>query len=307
MSNYPGYDGEGKIDHRVQVVKTHAPNRPGPAFVARKAVVLVRNPFDALYSWWKFRASGSHAEKGGADKQVDVTRYAEAWAMFAEYEFEIWLRFHRYWLQDVGAHTPMLVLPYEALLGEHRDAMLQVLLRFLRSDGDAVVAADVQAAMHAQAVYTPRSLGRVPGYTKEYFPAALRDRIQKESRGVLCSLGYEVWATLQLDCGSERAPLGQGVFLWQDSMQLAPTEQRPVHVNKDRQVLSRPKVTQLVKERELYMQYAELRSCGITEVSAINVGHVLKTITACRSGSSNSWGLHQFMPQRKAHAQRHGA
>ncbi|CBN74859.1 conserved unknown protein [Ectocarpus siliculosus] len=56
-----GMQGEGVVDHRVQVVKTHYPERPGfRAFEADKAILLVRNPFDAVDSYFNMALTNTH-------------------------------------------------------------------------------------------------------------------------------------------------------------------------------------------------------------------------------------------------------
>ncbi|CAN0236359.1 unnamed protein product, partial [Ectocarpus sp. 13 AM-2016] len=56
-----GMQGEGVVDHRVRVVKTHYPERPGfRAFNADKAILLVRNPFDAVDSYFNMALTNTH-------------------------------------------------------------------------------------------------------------------------------------------------------------------------------------------------------------------------------------------------------
>jgi len=129
-----GFAGEGVFDDTVHIVKTHWPNRPGKPYDCSRAVVLIRNPFDSLYSWWKFRATQSH---GGTDQDDSLTRLTgqlkALWEIYAAYEFEIWKKFHTHWLQTVAHTSTVLVLKYEDLIGEQKEAVLYALFRFLNT------------------------------------------------------------------------------------------------------------------------------------------------------------------------------
>ncbi|CAN0472101.1 unnamed protein product, partial [Hapterophycus canaliculatus] len=53
--------GEGVVDHRVRVVKTHYPERSGfRPFECSKAILLVRNPFDAIDSYFNMALTNTH-------------------------------------------------------------------------------------------------------------------------------------------------------------------------------------------------------------------------------------------------------
>jgi hypothetical protein len=48
-----GFRGEGVADESVWLVKTHYPERLGyVTFVANRAVLIIRNPFDAIESYF---------------------------------------------------------------------------------------------------------------------------------------------------------------------------------------------------------------------------------------------------------------
>lgn len=49
------------MDHRVRVVKTHFPERSGlRPFECDKAILLVRNPFDAIDSYFNMALTNTH-------------------------------------------------------------------------------------------------------------------------------------------------------------------------------------------------------------------------------------------------------
>lgn len=54
------------VDHRVQVVKTHYPERTGlRPFEGDKAILLVRNPFDAVDSYFNMALTNTHDQRRG--------------------------------------------------------------------------------------------------------------------------------------------------------------------------------------------------------------------------------------------------
>ena len=56
-----GMKGEGKLDDRVWIVKSHFPERTGYAkFLANKCILLVRNPMDAIISLFNMLVTGTH-------------------------------------------------------------------------------------------------------------------------------------------------------------------------------------------------------------------------------------------------------
>ena len=58
-----GMKGEGTIDNSVWIYKSHYPERIGTAeFNASKAVVIVRNPLDCIFSLFNMIGTSTHSE-----------------------------------------------------------------------------------------------------------------------------------------------------------------------------------------------------------------------------------------------------
>lgn len=56
-----GLQGEGLVDKRVLIVKTHYPERYGKTkFYSEKCILEVRNPLDAVTSLFNMVCTGSH-------------------------------------------------------------------------------------------------------------------------------------------------------------------------------------------------------------------------------------------------------
>lgn len=83
-----GLAGEGLVDERVWVVKTHYPERLQKiTYGAERAILLVRSPLDCLPSFFNMLCSGSHNLSIADD---DFTKFSKEWADFIDEEITIW-------------------------------------------------------------------------------------------------------------------------------------------------------------------------------------------------------------------------
>jgi hypothetical protein len=56
-----GMEGEGMIDDKVWIVKSHYPERQGHSeFNAHKCLLIVRSPIDCIASLFNMIATGTH-------------------------------------------------------------------------------------------------------------------------------------------------------------------------------------------------------------------------------------------------------
>lgn len=153
-----GFEGEGVTDGSVLAVKTHFPERLGrSSFAATKVVVLVRNPFDAIVSYFNMVLTQTHTK---SIARSEFVKYRDIWREFVKEEVEYWKEFYARWLKvnDI----PALLVRYEDLI-QNRPAALRRLVDFL---GDIQVdGLDVEARLKqvcgqeiAKAgVYAPRT------------------------------------------------------------------------------------------------------------------------------------------------------
>jgi hypothetical protein len=75
-----GLAGEGLVDKRVWVVKTHYPERYGKTkFYAERAILLVRNPMDCITSLYNMVATGSHNR---SIEDNDFKKFPKVWGDF---------------------------------------------------------------------------------------------------------------------------------------------------------------------------------------------------------------------------------
>lgn len=121
--------GEG-VTQNVAFVKTHWPERLGTMpVVARRAIVLIRNPYDAIDSYWNMNVTKSHVQTV-TDEVYE--QYKEKFEALVENEITIWHRFNKYWLEDVD--IPVLVVRFEDLIQEPSRELTRMLAFALNVD-----------------------------------------------------------------------------------------------------------------------------------------------------------------------------
>ena len=164
-----GFRGEGVVG-RAWVVKTHYPERLGwKEFDATKAIVLVRNPFDAIDSHFNMILTRTHTN---SIDESEYERFKAYWETHVLDECSMWCQFYQYWLQKAREGVPVLFVRYERLL-LHRDAEVSRLLRFLCGDDTIYFGrcmARFKGATCSAAIATGSSAASVPstlGRTKE--------------------------------------------------------------------------------------------------------------------------------------------
>lgn len=110
-----GLAGESISDDRVWIVKTHYPERSGTTqFEANKAIVLVRNPLDAMASLFNMIGTGTHTESLPAD-EMQVAIQTGLWRVFVEQENFIWSSFLKFWVKT-ASQVPTYFVRFEDLL-----------------------------------------------------------------------------------------------------------------------------------------------------------------------------------------------
>ena len=106
-----GLAGEGLVDKRVWVIKTHYPERYGKTkFGAERCILLVRSPLDCITSLFNMVCSGTH-DLSIADSDFD--KFPAQWAEFIQQEITVWKDFHDFWLK---AKTPCHIIRYEDIV-----------------------------------------------------------------------------------------------------------------------------------------------------------------------------------------------
>jgi len=122
-----GFKGEGIVDDSCWIVKSHYPERSGfLRFHAHRVILLVRNPFDAIESYFHMGFTNTHDKRL---TQASFETLKEIWKDFVPSEGRIWKHFHEYWISKAN-QLPILVVRYEDLLRNKEEAM-EAILHFL--------------------------------------------------------------------------------------------------------------------------------------------------------------------------------
>ena len=149
--------GEG-VTNCVHIVKTHYPERPGARVQGKRVVLLVRNPYDAIDSYWNLNLTNTHTETVTDDV---YQKYQAAFDELAQNEMEVWIRFHRYWLE---APIPVLIVRFEDLISNMEDELLRI-AQFLHMDPNRVRHAcehNSSSSTSQLGSYRPRTTGTKP-------------------------------------------------------------------------------------------------------------------------------------------------
>lgn len=174
-----GMKGEGVVDESVWFVKTHFPERVGyKEFPVKKAILVVRNPWDAIDSYFNMTLTNTH------NKSLDESQYerfAARWDGLLRNEIDVWMKFHRYWTTKVD--IPIIVVRYEDLM-MHREETLRRVFLFL-TDLTTLEGTEWEKRIHdvmatsgdKAGPYKPRS-GKIGGsfrhYSEEQFQYILK-------------------------------------------------------------------------------------------------------------------------------------
>lgn len=124
-----GLAGEGLVDKRVWIVKTHYPERYGKTrFGAERAILLVRSPLDCITSLFNMVCSGSH-DLSITDK--DFAQFQKYWHEFIQQEITVWRDFHEFWLK---ARIPVHLIRYEDILQRPVEALTNLMCYILNEE-----------------------------------------------------------------------------------------------------------------------------------------------------------------------------
>ena len=120
-----GFEGEGLLDRSVLFVKTHFPERSGfQPFMGNKGVVLVRNPFDALLSYFHMAFTQSH-DKTLSDSSFNLL--LDVFSMMMSHEINIWRSFIHYYLKLHQMGFPVLFVRFEDMISNPKNELRRIL------------------------------------------------------------------------------------------------------------------------------------------------------------------------------------
>ncbi|GMI45686.1 hypothetical protein TrCOL_g12951 [Triparma columacea] len=192
LSHLHGLPGEGVVDHRVNVVKTHWPERKGWwGGEGRRAVVVVRNYWDTVKSYWNMCVTNTHDKR--ATEEVKIM-WGEKWRRMVKNEAKVWRVFHEWWMEE-GRVEDICVLRFEDIVGggERRNREIERLMRFIEGgEGGGIIGGErnrnnAKAAAASGYKVKPGGVGKaMKDFTEEMVADA-----NEEAGEMLRMLGYE--------------------------------------------------------------------------------------------------------------------
>mmetsp|Transcript_16554 Transcript_16554/g.35787 ORF Transcript_16554/g.35787 Transcript_16554/m.35787 type:complete len:750 (+) Transcript_16554:154-2403(+) len=193
----------------VQFVKTHFPERQGGApFRASRVVLLVRNPFDAIDSFFNLMMTGTHTATVSPEVRAKTAKIFESVVLK---EIRVWKMFHEFWLnQDV----PIMLIRYEDLIRKPDKVMSRVVQFVLEVKRMGTFFTDridrcikEQAEIEAMGSYKPRS-GGIGKSMSKYSPELLKTlKADKDLRRIMGYLDYQDLLVKPPERWNELAPL----------------------------------------------------------------------------------------------------
>lgn len=201
--------GEGvTLPTAVAFVKSHWPERAGnTVLTAKRTVLLVRNPFDAIDSYWNMNATKTHTH---TVTNAVYERFHDKFQALVLNEINIWLRFHEYWLQE-QCQIPVLVVRFEDLIQDANQELVQILkFAFGQEPESELLDFWMQRIQHVTGnpidklgSYRPRgaskgvdSVGKSlrKGRYSDEMLQALHAAASSRSENLLQSFGYDIFA-----------------------------------------------------------------------------------------------------------------
>ena len=188
-----GLFGEGLVDKRVWVIKTHYPERYGKTkFYAERCILLVRSPLDCITSLFNMVCSGTHDL---SIEDADFNRFPNHWAEFIQQEISVWKDFHDFWLK---AKIPVHVIRYEDIVLAPKPTLIE-LFKFVLNvntlEGTRIEQyVELACREKAPEVYKPRK-GKVNNNVAKFKPEHL-EYMYNYARDLIDRFGYTQLFTL---------------------------------------------------------------------------------------------------------------
>lgn len=243
----------------VQFVKTHYPERMGSsAFQCSRAVLLVRNPFDCIESYFHLMMTGEHTKSMSDENREKAMKYFDEYAVK---EAQVWTKFHEFWLnQDI----PILLIRYEDLYRQTDKVMertLQFVLEVKRMGTFFTERVDrcirEQQKIESLGSYKPRSAGI--GKSLKKYKAEVIERMKTPALiEVMKRLGYSYMLENPVEKWSDMPPLPNYAQEVMTAHAFVGENQNVIVLNNNAQIISRT--------QELHTPFAQIkRDIGIVD------------------------------------------
>ena len=175
--------GEGVTDSRVEVVKTHWPERRGWwAGEGDRVILVVRNFYDAVESYWHMCMSNTHEKR--CAEEVKKTWWTK-WEAMVKNEAKIWRDFYDWWLERDAS---LLIVRFEDLIGEARHKELMRIAKFIGADDAKLDRSD--DTQNIRGGYTVKSAGVGKSLHNGHFTPELIEYVESTCADMFARFGY---------------------------------------------------------------------------------------------------------------------
>ena len=161
-----GLLGEGLIDHRCWIIKTHFPgNVSRKQFLTDKVICLIRNPIDSIFSSFNLKLSGFHDKNLHPD---DFPKIQHVFKKMADVEIGVWRDFYAFWL---NAECHVHWMRYEDMVHDPKWCLGEMMKFLLETDdisgsvSEKII--DILYKDKVKTAYEPRS-GKVNANLSRY-------------------------------------------------------------------------------------------------------------------------------------------
>jgi len=177
--------------NKTQFVKTHYPERMGASpFQVSRAVLLVRNPYDAIDSYFNLMTTSSHTT---SMTEKNRKKYKSIFAEMAKKEMLVWVDFNEFWLKQ---KIPILVVRYEDLIRETIKVVRHVIQFVLEIERMTFFEERIHRAIGEEQVeklgpYKARSGGIGRSLIKGHYTPSLLQEINHGIQSTMQTFGYK--------------------------------------------------------------------------------------------------------------------
>ena len=193
LSHQHNLVGEGVVSgNMVDVVKTHWPERRGYcSYKVSKILLLVRNPWDAMDSYFNMMLTNTHT-KTLSDSVYN--KYSEFYRELVLSEIQTWHNFYRGYLRLAKTQKiSLLLIRYEDLVEDTASEMVKI-MKFLYPDEDFSERIDQMSNENnttSNNSYKPRGKRRF-GKSFHRYDEELITSVTEKGDPLLSRLGYNV-------------------------------------------------------------------------------------------------------------------
>ena len=161
---YSGFKGEGIVQERCWINKTHFPYRTplDKEYDTQMILLAVRNPLDVFYSFFQMIGTQSHTKSFRED--IHDPPVKPFWDMFFESDLRMWKEWHDFWMDKVkNTDIPIYFFRFEDLL-LNPEPILKDMFKFILAEPNvdgAVIETRIQDVIKTgkNTLYKPRSAG----------------------------------------------------------------------------------------------------------------------------------------------------